>query len=228
MGESLVGRLAKRLISQVTDPIKIEVCRGCLFGCPKGIIEPKDLEMEILDLVDQLGLEEELKEHLPDESVFHPTLCISISGCVNGCSRPYIKDIGLEGIVSLRKNQEKCNNCGACSEVCQEKAIHLEKDGFIINSQKCLSCGECARVCPNGALIIEKSGINLMVGGKLGRHPQIGHPIANFLTKDQAVQKLRQILAFILQEHRQGHNVEDALKLLEGSNQITSIGISTQ
>lgn len=224
MRETFMGRLAKKLISQVTDPIKIEVCKGCLFGCPHAVIEPKDLEMEILDLIDHLGLEEELKHYLPEEDVLQPSLRISISGCVNGCSRPHIKDIGIEGIVLLNCNQEKCNLCGACANVCQEDAIQLTDAGFNLDSQKCLSCGECARVCPTGALKIEKSGNSLLLGGSLGRHPKIGQPVAKFLSNDQTVQKLRQIFLMLIKEHQSGCKVVEAIRRVNKKNLKTSTG----
>lgn len=224
MSESLVGKLAKLLFSQVTEPVKIEVCRGSIFGCPKGVVEPKDLEMDILDLMDNLGLEEELKEYLPEENVFQPTLRISISGCVNGCSRPHIKDIGLEGIVTLKRDLKKCTNCRTCLEACQEQAISIGNSGISFNPERCLSCGECARVCPAGALTIERSGVNLLVGGKLGRRPKIGCSVANFLTKEEAIQKLRQIFTIVLNEHRQGHNVQEVLNKLDSQKVTRSTG----
>lgn len=215
MGETLMGRLAKALISQMTEPVKVEVCRGSLTGCPKAVIDQKDLEMDILDLIDQVGVIEELKRHLPEEDPLHPTMTISISGCINGCSRPQIKDIGLEGIVTLEVHPEKCTQCGACTKVCQENGIHLHEGRCTIHSQRCLSCGQCARVCPTGALTIERSGVQLLVGGRLGRRPQFGQPVANFLTRQQAVGKLRELFEKVVHEHRIGHNIDEILHSTE-------------
>lgn len=224
MGESLMGRLAKALISQMTEPVKIEVCRGSLTGCPKAVIDQKDLEMDIMDIMDQIGLMEELKHHLPEEDLLHPTLTISISGCVNGCSRPHIKDIGLEGIVKLGLNPEKCNQCGACIKVCQENAIRLQDGTCTINSQRCLSCGQCARACSTGALTIEQVGLQLMVGGRLGRRPQFGQPVANFLTRQQVVRKLRELFEKVVREHRSGHYVDEILHTVDSDNRMGMTG----
>ncbi|AZR72983.1 hypothetical protein BBF96_05990 [Anoxybacter fermentans] len=215
MGKSIMGKLAKKLIANLTEPVKIEVCRGSLLGCPKGVVDPKDLEMEILDLMDQLDLINELKDCLSCENVSHPFLRISISGCVNGCSRPQIKDIGLEGVVSLRAVPEKCTHCGSCIKVCQEDAILLTEEGFSLNHERCLSCGDCARVCSSGALSIEKTGIRLLIGGRLGRHPHLGQPVAKFLTTKEALKKIRHFFEMVIREYHSGRNLEETLHYLE-------------
>lgn len=46
-----------------------------------------------------------------------------------------------------------CTGCGACSSVCEQKALNLisGNEGFyrpLINTDKCISCGLCEKVCP--------------------------------------------------------------------------------
>ena len=45
--------------------------------------------------------------------------------------------------------KERCIGCGACIEVCPEKAITETK--WFINREICTKCGRCAEVCPSGA-----------------------------------------------------------------------------
>ena len=47
----------------------------------------------------------------------------------------------------------KCTGCGACENVCVEKAISMctEREGFwypAIDGDKCIQCGRCLEVCP--------------------------------------------------------------------------------
>lgn len=49
--------------------------------------------------------------------------------------------------------QENCCGCGACSQICPKKCIHIEQDqkGFWrtnCNSDQCIECGLCYNVCP--------------------------------------------------------------------------------
>ncbi|MFA7578282.1 MAG: polysaccharide pyruvyl transferase family protein, partial [Candidatus Muiribacteriota bacterium] len=48
---------------------------------------------------------------------------------------------------------KKCTNCGACSNICPQKAIFMERnnEGFLvpmIDKKKCNNCGLCNRTCP--------------------------------------------------------------------------------
>jgi len=46
----------------------------------------------------------------------------------------------------------KCIGCRTCIDMCQQKALSLDKKGLHINRKKCNSCGECAKECPSTAL----------------------------------------------------------------------------
>lgn len=199
-----MGEFAKKIVANITEPVKIELCRGSMLGCPKAVVDPKDVEVEILDLMENEGLVEELKEHLPGENVFQPTLRISISGCVNGCSRPHIKDIGIEGVVDLKYHTDNCDQCGACFNACQENAIKMTDDGISIDHDLCLSCGECANACSKEALTISKPGIRVMIGGRLGRHPHLAEPLAKYLSNHEGIKRIRQIFREVIRKHRSG------------------------
>jgi len=49
-------------------------------------------------------------------------------------------------------DQEKCVQCGACSELCQFSAITLVAGELYTFPRMCHSCGGCVMVCPSGAL----------------------------------------------------------------------------
>lgn len=47
---------------------------------------------------------------------------------------------------------DKCIGCGACVDICPERALKLESDGLSIDRERCVLCGTCAEACPSLAL----------------------------------------------------------------------------
>jgi MinD superfamily P-loop ATPase len=50
-------------------------------------------------------------------------------------------------------DETKCTHCGACSDLCQFKAISLLGEVLLTFPEMCHGCGGCLRVCPAGALM---------------------------------------------------------------------------
>ena len=53
----------------------------------------------------------------------------------------------------VRIEEDKCNNCGACIDVCPALVIE-EKNGaaVFVHSRSCIKCWHCVAVCPKGAV----------------------------------------------------------------------------
>ena len=85
--------------------------------------------------------------------------------CIQACPRNAIKVVKGKAFI----NQEKCVECGRCSEVCsynaisdvmrpckkacKSKAIEIQENKKVsINRLKCTSCGACVYQCPFGAV----------------------------------------------------------------------------
>ena len=49
-------------------------------------------------------------------------------------------------------DEEKCNLCKKCSEICQFKAIVVIGETVLTFHELCHSCGGCMEVCPEGAI----------------------------------------------------------------------------
>jgi MinD superfamily P-loop ATPase len=49
-------------------------------------------------------------------------------------------------------NQDKCNQCGECANVCRFDAITINDEKYLVNDLNCEGCGYCARVCPMDAI----------------------------------------------------------------------------
>ena len=47
--------------------------------------------------------------------------------------------------------EERCNDCGACIDVCTKGAIQIRKDTKVVLAEDCDLCGECVTACVVGA-----------------------------------------------------------------------------
>ena len=94
---------------------------------------------------------------------------IAVSGCPNKCMRPQIHDAGVAGIEFPQTNEDNCNGCGRCSEVCKVEAINIRGETSYTNYDICVGCGKCLKACPHSAREVKEEGFMLYIGGKAGR-----------------------------------------------------------
>ncbi|SMC18827.1 4Fe-4S dicluster domain-containing protein [Desulfacinum hydrothermale DSM 13146] len=71
----------------------------------------------------------------------------------------YLKDIGVkvESIgQGIRRDDEKCYQCGACTAVCPTGALHIERPEMevVFESERCSACELCVKTCPARAMIV--------------------------------------------------------------------------
>jgi ferredoxin len=69
----------------------------------------------------------------------------------------YLKEMGirLQPLVQdIRKNDDRCTDCGACVGVCPTEALVLERPTMkvLFNPDECVVCGECVPTCPVRAM----------------------------------------------------------------------------
>jgi ferredoxin len=57
--------------------------------------------------------------------------------------------------LTVEVDQEQCNGCEQCMEVCVYKGMEMIDDKAHVRDQYCLGCGRCANICPNDAISIE-------------------------------------------------------------------------
>jgi MinD superfamily P-loop ATPase len=65
-------------------------------------------------------------------------------------------------------DEELCVACGACSEICQFKAISLLGETLLVFPEMCHGCGGCLRVCPSGALSPASRLLGEVLWGRAG------------------------------------------------------------
>jgi NAD-dependent dihydropyrimidine dehydrogenase PreA subunit/nitroreductase len=65
---------------------------------------------------------------------------------------------------TLTIDQNKCNACGVCVEICKDFSLYIENDKLLVSKTPlfgCIGCGQCAAVCPTGAIIVEGRTLSL-------------------------------------------------------------------
>lgn len=138
----------------------ITACQGSTI-CPNGLIDATSLANEF----DQ-------KYHgreLPHKFKF------GITGCCNNCLKAEENDLGVKGGMKPEWGESKCNFCGLCEAVCQEKAITIDRKNkkLTFDEAACNYCGRCVKACPSGAWE-GKSGFIVYFGGLFGNRIAIG------------------------------------------------------
>lgn len=71
----------------------------------------------------------------------------------------YLKDLGVkvERLAGkIRRDDEKCFQCGACTGICPVGALSIERPGMAVlfDPEKCTGCGLCVTTCPVRAMTV--------------------------------------------------------------------------
>ncbi len=65
-------------------------------------------------------------------------------------------------------DEDLCTACGACSDLCQFKAISVLGDVLLTFPEMCHGCGGCLAVCPEGALTPGQRELGEVIWGRAG------------------------------------------------------------
>jgi ferredoxin len=71
----------------------------------------------------------------------------------------YLKDVGvsIESVAQgIRRDDEHCYQCGACTAVCPTGALHIKRPEMevLFESERCSACELCVKTCPARAMIV--------------------------------------------------------------------------
>ena len=85
-------------------------------------------------------------------------MLIEISGSEAEEGIKYMEKEGIQLNPSkkvVKKDEEKCMDCGECISLCPVDAIKMEEDWTVeLDNQKCIGCGFCTTSCPTKAIKI--------------------------------------------------------------------------
>lgn len=150
----------------------IRPCAGAT-GCPLTVVDSRALADRLAAVMEARDVTTRKSATLKGPVLSHQRFKVSVAGCPNGCTEPQIKDFGIIGRARVIVGAGDCNGCQRCVRDCPDDAIAVADKQPVIDRELCLDCGRCAQVCPTGALVIEATGYSVLVGGKLGRRPQL-------------------------------------------------------
>ncbi len=192
---------------------QVETCFGG-GGCPNRAVTDGNLAGKLEGVLTGHRLREFLKERVQGPLKLHHEFRVSVSDCPNACSRPQIVDVGLIGASRPCITEEPCSQCGKCAEACKENAVRLDEgsESPVIDYEKCLFCGQCVSVCPTGTLGKEVEGYRILVGGKLGRHPQLARELAGIHSVGEVLCIVESILDHYKEHNRAGERLGEMLK----------------
>jgi L-aspartate semialdehyde sulfurtransferase ferredoxin len=65
----------------------------------------------------------------------------------------HLKDVGVgveDAIKDIELEEDKCIDCGACTAVCQPRALKVEAPSWelALDKDRCILCGFCVDACP--------------------------------------------------------------------------------
>ena len=200
----------KHQLERLSEGVKgytLETCFGG-GGCQNAVGPSAELVSRLEELLERADLLSFLRNHLGEKLKLHHQFRVTLADCPNSCSQPQIKDIGIIGDVEIHCEAGACSGCGECAAVCEESAVTLDDDRLVgIDCESCVRCGACARVCPTEALTTGRVGYRVLVGGKLGRHPQLARELARGLDADQVATLVSRIVEVYKADARRGERL---------------------
>ena len=136
---------------------------------------------------------------------------IALSGCPNACTSPMLNEIGVIGRVRPLRTPGLCTGCGSCVQYCKEKAIKIRNGISELKEDSCVQCGVCIQSCHFNLLKAEHRHFLITVGGRRGRHPQIGRPLLTVETEEQVIFAIQKIVDWVYRRAWSGRLLSEQL-----------------
>jgi len=165
-------------------------CAGCEYN-PNGLTDTQKMAAEVCERFFGRG-------PLPHK------FKIAFSGCPIDCVRASEMDLGFQGAVKPKWDEDSCVGCRICAQACAEGAIESDADTGkpVYHADKCLYCGDCIRSCPTEAWQADVVGWIVRCGGKHGRHPITAQKIAEFVPDEKIPEIIEAVLNWYIEHGR--------------------------
>ncbi|MDP3396339.1 MAG: nitrite reductase [Methanoregula sp.] len=160
--------------------------------------------------IDTISLAKKLDEKLFGKEM-PVKMRIAISGCPNACTSPMLNEIGVIGRVRPLRTDGLCTGCGSCVQYCKEKAIKIRNGISELKEDKCVQCGVCIQSCHFDLIKAEHRHFLITVGGRRGRHPQIGRPLLTVETEEQVIFAIQKIVDWVYRRAWSGRLLSEQL-----------------
>jgi heterodisulfide reductase subunit A-like polyferredoxin len=83
-------------------------------------------------------------------------MLIELSGTQMDEGVAFLEESGIhvDPVINVvKKDDDKCVDCGECVSLCPVKAISIEEDWTIeVDDKQCIGCGFCTKSCPMKAI----------------------------------------------------------------------------
>lgn len=155
-----------------SDGHELTVCGG-LAGCPLALADTEEAYEGLRAVVRDLDLGRVLAGRIDGPVLSHSRCKMTVATCPNGCSEPQIKDVALVAHLWPEAHPEACERCQAGVRACPDRCVVADEHGPHVDWSVCVGCGRCVVACPHGALREGRAGWDVLVGGRLGRHPRL-------------------------------------------------------
>jgi dissimilatory sulfite reductase (desulfoviridin) alpha/beta subunit len=195
-----MARSARAILDREIDLFKVELCHAQYFRCISQNIEVRDLKKELEARLCELGVTELIADLLPENErlMAHHRLSVAVSGCVNGCTMPELRPVGVAGAARPEiTDAAACDGCYICVDPCRRNAIMLRRGVPEIDARACDHCGNCIKFCPHGVYTAAETGYRIWMGGKFGRFHQNGYDIFKIADKATLLKSLEALVGTI-------------------------------
>ena len=195
-------KAARNILKNEADLFSVSMCHAQYFRCVSQNIEVRELRQELIQKLRELRVTEMIADMLPDNEriLAHHKLNVTISGCVNGCEAPEIRNFAIAGAARPAVTSTACSQCYICVDQCRRNAILLRNGRPEIDVHACDQCGNCIKFCPNGVFVTADSGYRIFAGGRFGRFHRDGYMLFGIADKETLFRTLEASIELIREE----------------------------